>query len=135
MDFEDKPVKMIDAKTQMIIDQILAYHGMGMNEYQRLAHATVKYPEDMKVIYPTLGLCGEAGETAEKIKKWIRDDNRVMTPERLELIKKEMGDVLWYLAALTYDLGLTLDEVARHNIQKLQDRRERGVIKGTGDIR
>ena len=113
-----------------------AEYGMGMNEYQKLAEVTVVYPPDMKVIYPTIGLCGETGEVAEKIKKWIRDaDRKPMTQETLDLIKKELGDVLWYVAALARDLGLTLDEIARHNVEKLHDRKERGLVHGEGDER
>jgi len=111
-------------------------HGMGMNEYQKLAEVTVVYPPDLKVIYPTIGLAGETGEVAEKVKKWIRDaDRKPMTQEQLDLLKKELGDVLWYLAVLARDLGMTLDEIARHNIEKLHDRKERGVVHGKGDIR
>ena len=109
---------------------------MGMNEYQKLAEVAVVYPPDLSVIYPTIGLAGETGEVCEKVKKWIRDaDRKPMTQEQLALLKKELGDVLWYLAVLAKDLGLTLDEIATHNIEKLHDRKERGVVHGQGDIR
>ena len=126
-------------KMRMMVDRTLAEikqrDGMGMNEYQRLAEVTVVYKPELKVIYPTIGLCGETGEVAEKVKKWLRDDGGQMTDERRELLKKELGDVMWYLAVLAKDLGLTLDEIARHNIEKLLDRKERGVVHGKGDIR
>jgi NTP pyrophosphatase (non-canonical NTP hydrolase) len=129
----------LTAKYQMQLDalakQIHEQVGMGMNAYQTAAIKTARYPTDMKIIYPTLGVCGEAGELAEKIKKWIRDDRSEMSAERLALIKKEIGDVLWYLAALAHDLGLTLDEVAKHNIEKLASRNERNQIHGDGDTR
>ena len=83
------------AKLTMMMDktiaEVKAYHGMGMKEYQRLAQVTVVYPQDLKVIYPLIGLCGETGEVAEKIKKWIRDaDRKPMTQEQLDLLKKEL---------------------------------------------
>ena len=109
---------------------------MTMNQYQKLAEVTVVYPPDLKVIYPTIGLAGETGEVCEKVKKWIRDsDRKPMTEEQRALLKKELGDVLWYLAVLAQDLGLTLDEIASHNIEKLHDRKERGVVHGKGDVR
>jgi len=129
------------ARNQMWIDAAVKtqreYDGMGVNEYQRLAEVTVVYPNRLKVIYPTIGLCGETGEVAEKVKKWLRDDGGVseMSAERKELLKKELGDVMWYLAVLAKDLGLSLDEIARHNIEKLNDRKNRGMVHGEGDVR
>lgn len=139
---EDEELKRefpLDPRTEMYvrraIDEVVRHEGLGMNEYQRRAEVTAVYPQDMRVIYPAMGLAGETGEVAEKVKKWIRDSNREITPEFLLLVKKEMGDVLWYLAALATDLGLTLDEIARHNIEKLADRKERNAIHGSGDER
>ncbi len=132
---------MENARKQMWLDAAVKtqreYDGMGMNEYQRLAEVTVVYPDKLKVIYPTIGLCGETGEVAEKVKKWLRDDGGVseMSAERKELLKKELGDVMWYLAVLAKDLGLSLDEIARHNIEKLHDRKNRGMVHGEGDVR
>jgi NTP pyrophosphatase (non-canonical NTP hydrolase) len=121
---------------QMMVDKARAENGMGMNEYQKLAEVTVVYPPDLKVIYPTIGLAGETGEVCEKVKKWIRDaDRKPMTQEQLDLLKKELGDVLWYLAVLAKDLGLSLDEIAQDNIRKLHDRKARGVVHGKGDVR
>lgn len=94
------------------------------------------YPEIGKnFIYPTLGLAGESGEVAEKIKKVIRDKNGVADEETKEMIKKELGDVLWYVAQLATELGLSLDEIAENNITKLASRLERGVLQGSGDNR
>jgi NTP pyrophosphatase (non-canonical NTP hydrolase) len=108
---------------------------MDFNTYQEQARTTAVYPESAKYIYPTLGLCGEAGEVAEKVKKVIRDNGGVFTEEKKREIVKEIGDVLWYIAALLGDLGVTMDESAVGNLEKLFSRKERGVIKGNGDNR
>ena len=108
---------------------------MDFNEYQKLAATTMIYGEGNKVIYPTLGLCGEAGEVAEQIKKVLRDNNGIFTDEKREEIKKELGDVIWYLAAISTDLGLDLNEVAELNIDKLFSRKKRNKIHGDGDNR
>lgn len=108
---------------------------MTLNEYQDAALETAKYPIDMKLIYPVLGLCGECGEVAEKVKKIYRDKDGKIDDETRELLKKELGDVLWYLAAAADDLGCTLGEIGMINIAKLRSRRERGVIHGDGDNR
>ena len=109
---------------------------MDFDEYQTAARETAQYPNmGSNVYYPTLGLAGEAGEVAEKIKKLMRDGGGVLTTERREALKKELGDVLWYVAALCSELDLGMGEVAEHNIAKLRDRRDRGAIKGDGDNR
>lgn len=108
---------------------------MDFNTYQQQAATTAVYPESAKYIYPTLGLCGEAGEVAEKIKKVIRDNGGVFTEEKKKEIVKEVGDVLWYIAALLSDLDITMDEAATGNLEKLFSRKERGVINGNGDNR
>lgn len=108
---------------------------MDFNTYQQQAATTAVYPESAKYVYPTLGLCGEAGEVAEKIKKVIRDNGGVFTEEKKKEIIKEVGDVLWYIAALLSDLGVTMDEVAVGNLEKLFSRKERGVLNGNGDNR
>lgn len=106
------------------------------DEYQKAARSTAQYPGvGQNIYYPTLGLAGEAGEVAEKIKKLMRDNNGVLTPERREALKKELGDVLWYVAALCSELGLTMGEVAEQNVEKLRDRKERDAIRGDGDNR
>jgi len=99
-------------------------------EYQRKAVDFAIYPATHKVLYPTLGLCGEAGEVAEKVKKQVRDGvfNR-------HEVAKELGDVLWYLANICNDIGYNLDEIADLNIDKLSSRKKRDVIQGSGDNR
>jgi NTP pyrophosphatase (non-canonical NTP hydrolase) len=109
---------------------------MTFDEYQTLAKRTAIYPDIGKnFIYPTLGLAGEAGEVANKVKKIFRDDNGVVRPERVEEIKKELGDVLWYLAQLSGEFGFALDDVARLNIDNLAARLEKGTLTGSGDAR
>jgi len=87
--------------------------------------------------YLTLKLAGEAGEVAEKMGKLIRDKGGWdhIGREDLHALTLELGDVFWYLSVLAYDLGITLEEVANANISKLQNRKERGVLKGSGDNR
>lgn len=105
---------------------------MDFNEYQNKAWETAKYPNaGQNHVYPTLGLNGEAGEIAEKVKKNMRDG----TPLDRESMKKEIGDVLWYCAALARELDIPLNDVAQTNIDKLTSRKERGVLGGSGDDR
>ena len=102
-------------------------------EYQTEARKTAAYDPDLKITYSTMGLVGEAGELANKVKKLLRgDDNR---DELLDGVKAEMGDVLWYLSALADDIGIPLSDVAAENIAKIRDRQARGKIKGGGDYR
>lgn len=111
---------------------------MTFGDYQRLAAQTALYPgrDDQAVApYPALGLAGEAGEVSEQVKKILRDDDGRVTDARRETLEKELGDVLWYVAALCDELDLNMAAVARRNIEKLTDRRERGVITGDGDDR
>jgi NTP pyrophosphatase (non-canonical NTP hydrolase) len=106
---------------------------MTLNEYQNKAQVTATYRD--KIIYPALGLSGEVGEVNEKIKKVLRDSYGYFSEPKKEEIKKELGDVLWYVQALAFDLGFTLEEVAQCNIDKLISRKERNVIHGNGDNR
>jgi NTP pyrophosphatase (non-canonical NTP hydrolase) len=94
---------------------------MNFKEYQQKAVSTAIYPRKHKIIYPALGLGDEAGEVLGKIKKWLRgdDDKEKLSQERKEAIADEMGDVLWYLAALSRDLNVSLDDVAKNNLKKL----------------
>lgn len=109
---------------------------MTFEEYQTQSRVTAKYPNlGNNFVYPTLGLSGEAGEVAEKIKKVLRDKGGVVDEETKQLIAKELGDVLWYVAQIATELGLDLDRVAAGNIEKLLSRMERGVIQGSGDNR
>jgi NTP pyrophosphatase (non-canonical NTP hydrolase) len=109
---------------------------MEFGEYQKLARTTAMYAgAGNNFAYPALGLCGETGEVAEKIKRVIRDGrDSVSEKEKIE-ISKEIGDVLWYLANLAAELDLDFDDVARENIAKLKSRKERGVLHGSGDNR
>ena len=106
---------------------------MNFNEYQKIARSTAVYPEEYKVVYPALGLCGEAGEVADKIKKTIRGDRPL--EEVIGNIADELGDVLWYLAILADDLEVDLEDIVQNNIDKLQRRMKSNKIKGDGDNR
>lgn len=109
---------------------------MTFDEYQTKSRVTALYPNAGKdFVYPTLGMVGEAGEVADKIKKVIRDKGGVMDEETKEEISKELGDVLWYLAQLGTELGISFNEIAQKNLEKLLSRKERGVISGSGDNR
>lgn len=103
---------------------------MDLNSYQFHALSTALYPANEKITYPTLGLVGEAGEVAEKVKKWKRDGKL-----DVQATAKELGDVLWYLAVLANDLGFKFSDIAEMNLAKLQDRANRGVLQGSGDNR
>jgi len=93
---------------------------MNFTEYQELAKSTAIYPSRYAKVYPALGLCGEAGEVAEKIKKVIRDGVDYLHEEEFKAdLTKELGDVLWYVAALANDLDISLNDVAEGNIEKL----------------
>jgi NTP pyrophosphatase (non-canonical NTP hydrolase) len=109
---------------------------MDFSEYQAKSRKTAKYPTiGHPVIYPSLGLVNEAGEVAGKIKKVFRDKNGLIDEETRSALKAELGDVLWYVAQVCSELGLSLDDVANFNLAKLYDRLERGVIQGEGDTR
>ncbi len=109
---------------------------MQLSDYQQRSRATAVYPDaGDNLTYPALGLCGEAGECAEKVKKAIRDDGGELTEERREALAAELGDVLWYVAQLATEAGLELDEIAADNLSKLLSRKERGALQGSGDTR
>ena len=109
---------------------------MDFKTYQKKARLTAQYPNlGSNNIYPTLGLVGEAGEVAEKVKKVIRDKNGIFDEESKKGIKKELGDVLWYLSNLCNEFEFNLDEVALLNLEKLKLRAEKGKISGSGDER
>lgn len=108
---------------------------MDMNAYQAAAKETAVFPKDLGIVYTTLGLTSEAGEVADKVKKVIRDNDGVFTEEIRDAIKRELGDVLWYVSGLAWELGYTLEDVAATNIIKLSSRFQRGQIGGSGDDR
>lgn len=110
---------------------------MTFEEYQKQALLTVLSTGDefKDLLHWVLGITGEAGEVAEKLKKIIRDkDSFVSEDDKLELAK-ELGDVLWYLAVFANDLGVSMDEIAQTNLDKLKSRKARGVLGGSGDNR
>jgi len=96
---------------------------MNFEDYQSAAGTTALYPRRLDNLeYPTLGLAGEAGEVANIVKKIQRDDQGVLTDEKREKLKDELGDVLWYISACADELGLTLAEIAEFNVAKLARR-------------
>lgn len=109
---------------------------MTFDDYQQKAKATVVYPDQgNNIIYPTLGFVGEAGELADKVKKIFRDDKGKLSDEVKEAIIDEIGDVLWYMAALCTELKTDLSKVAQGNLDKLKSRQQRDTIHGSGDNR
>ena len=130
----------------------MEYTRLNFEEYQKESKKTAQYPvlkmtdtktpyayfpeeNKMGFLYPALGLAGEAGEVLENIKRIIRDDEGKVSPERRDKIKKELGDVLWYLSQLSSEFGLNLNDIAQDNLTKLFDRLKREKIKGEGDER
>ena len=105
-------------------------------EYQQKASETAIFPKQKALEYITLGLTGEAGEIANKVKKLIRDgaDEETLEQKKIE-IGYEIGDVLWYCAMLAKEVGMNLGHVMENNINKLHSRKERGTISGSGDNR
>ncbi len=109
---------------------------MHFSKYQKESRKTALYPDlGEDFVYPALGVAGEAGEVVEKVKKVLRDDGRKITPERKEAIKKEMGDLLWYLAQLATEFDIDLNDVAEENLKNLLSRKKRGTLRGDGDNR
>lgn len=108
---------------------------MTLNEYQEKALSTAIYSDNYKIIYPTLGLTGEAGEVSDKVKKVLRDKDGNFDEETNKQIALELGDVMWYCATLANDLSYTLDDICQMNYDKLQSRKNRDMIHGNGDNR
>ena len=109
---------------------------MNFKEYQKKSRKTALYPNlGDNIVYPTLGLVGEAGEVAEKVKKLIRDKKNVVDDKFKNEIEKELGDVLWYISQISTELELDMEGIAEKNIEKLYSRLDRGVIGGSGDNR
>jgi NTP pyrophosphatase (non-canonical NTP hydrolase) len=105
------------------------------DDYQVAAVRTAVYPHGIRILYPALGLAGEAGEVANKVKKIYRDDGGRVTDHRRVQVAKELGGVLWYVAAVCTDLNLNMGDVARENAAILAARQQRGTLHGDGDER
>ena len=105
-------------------------------DYQAMACETAIFPKKQATEYLTLGLTGEAGEIANKVKKFIRDGatKDEYLAKRIE-IGYEIGDVLWYCAVLADELEMNLGHIMEKNLEKLADRHRRGKISGSGDNR
>lgn len=110
---------------------------MTLDEYQKKALTTVISSDNefRDLLHWVLGINGEAGEIAEKVKKIIRDKDGKVSQEDKEEMAKEVGDVLWYLAVFSHHLGVPFETIAQQNLDKLQSRKARGVLGGTGDNR
>lgn len=110
---------------------------LSFEAFEHGAGSTATYPDrgTGALTYPVLGLNGEAGEVAEKLKKIIRDHGGEIDATQRDALIKELGDVLWYVAACCHELDVPMQEVARRNLEKLASRKQRGVISGTGDER
>jgi len=112
------------------------HYNMDLNYYQTSALKTAVYPNmGANFPYPALGLAGEAGEVADKLKKVIRDNDGILTDPVRDAVAKELGDVLWYVSVLAYELDYDLETIASNNLAKLASRQERGVLTGSGDNR
>ena len=108
---------------------------MNFQEYQAATATTAIYPREIGLAYVALGLAGEAGEIANKVKKIYRDNGGVLTPEKAAVLKDELSDVLWYVSQLATEIDTSLESVAIDNISKLTSRKERGTLMGEGDNR
>ena len=109
---------------------------MDFNTYQKESRKTVVYPSaGNNMIYPTLGLTAEAGEVANKVKKVLRDNHGQFSEKNTADIAAEVGDVLWYCSQIATELGLSFDNIATQNLDKLFSRKDRGVLGGSGDER
>ena len=106
-----------------------------LDMYQKVALTTAIYPREQAIIYPTLRLTGEAGEVANKVKKIIRDGSDSKDEKLVSEIKAEIGDCLWYIAVLADDIGCKLSDIANTNLIKLENRKKKGTIHGSGDKR
>jgi len=106
-----------------------------LDMYQQVAKTTAIYPREQAIIYPTLGLTGEAGEVANKVKKIIRDGTNKNDEGLVQDLSAEIGDCLWYIAVLADDFNIKLSDIANTNIEKLANRKKNNTIHGSGDTR
>ena len=111
-------------------NEVYSNKELGLNAYQKAAAKTAIYKTEHSILYPALGLGGEAGEVSNKVKKMLRDG----TFDK-QAIADELGDVLWYVAALSRDLNISMQDLAMKNLEKLYGRKARGTLKGSGDKR
>ena len=116
-------------------DEYMNSNAMSFKEYQDFCKTTAIYRAEVSLLYPALGLTGEAGEVANKVKKLVRDGIENLPYDWKEQIAAEIGDVLWYLANLANDLGLNLNDIAKTNLKKLSTRSKNNTITGSGDDR
>lgn len=119
-----------DLESWEYYNEVYKNRTMNLNDYQKMAARTAIYKTTHAILYPALGLAGEAGEVANKIKKMLRDDDFDRSA-----IAEEIGDVLWYVAALSRDLNIDLHDIAMNNLEKLYGRKARGTLSGSGDKR
>ncbi len=123
-----------DEKTETIsLPKAVSSSFLLANTYQKQAKKTAIYPEQHGLAYTILGLTNEAGEVAGKYKKFLRDGTQFI--DLREKLIDELGDVLWYAAMLSEEIGTTLGEVMERNLGKLEDRANRGTLGGSGDKR
>lgn len=117
---------------------------MDFKEYQQIIEETAVYPKQVALAYCAMGLTGEAGEVADKIKKLYRDDKlhsldaaheMILIDQNKYAIAKELGDVLWYITAMANEIDMDLEEIAQMNYNKLIKRRETNTLHGSGDDR
>ena len=124
-----------DAEALAIARRLIAEKKDSADGYQQSASKFAIYPQDKGLEYLSLGLASEAGEVAGKVKKIIRDKNGILSDEDKQALAAELGDVLWYVTAVADDLGITISDIFYENYKKLNSRKSRGVIKGSGDNR
>lgn len=110
---------------------------MTFDEYQKQAITTnlTKQDQLQELMQQVLGLGDESGEVLAIFKKWIRDSNADITKLDTANVAKELGDILWYVSVVAHDLGLSFDDIAAANLEKLRSRQERGTLTGSGDNR
>lgn len=126
----------VEATMDDILNELHIKNGMTFEEYEQVALSLARYPNiGSNIVYPALGLSGESGEVADKVKKIFRDKGGVLTENDRESLAYEVGDVLWYVGAAAKELGYSLAEIARMNLEKLISRRDRGKLHGEGDDR
>ncbi len=110
---------------------------MTFDEYQKAAITTNLRKDDQlqELMQQVLGLGDEAGEVLAIFKKWIRDNGADIAQLDTKNVAKELGDILWYIAVVADDLGISFDDIAKANIEKLKSRQARGTLTGSGDNR